>query len=72
MWRAKARVFGLPCAADEEQIMIETYYKSVNPSFTFYYIGLDRPGGPGSNWYLLDGTNVGNGVPSNANPYAHW
>ncbi len=23
-------------------------------------------------WYLLDGDMVGNGQPSNAEPYAHW
>jgi hypothetical protein len=23
-------------------------------------------------WYLLDGSLVGNGEPSNADPYAHW
>jgi hypothetical protein len=22
-------------------------------------------------WYLVDGTPLGNGAPSNANPYAH-
>jgi hypothetical protein len=52
--------------------MVEQYYLSVSSGSTNYYIGLERPGAVGSNWYLLDGTSVGNGVPSNANPYAHW
>jgi hypothetical protein len=28
--------------------------------------------GAGQQWYLADGTLVGNGQPSNAAPYAHW
>jgi hypothetical protein len=33
------------------------------------YIGVELAG---STWYLLDGTPLGTGAPSNANPYAHW
>jgi hypothetical protein len=28
--------------------------------------------GAGGQWYLPDGTHVGNGQPSNEAPYAHW
>jgi hypothetical protein len=28
--------------------------------------------GAGGQWYLADGSLVGNGQPSNADPYAHW
>jgi hypothetical protein len=52
--------------------MVESYYASVSSGNAFYYIGLERPGPVGSNWYFLDGTYVGNGVPSNSDPYAHW
>lgn len=33
-----------------------------------YWMGMQLSG---STWYLLDGTVLGNGAPSNANPYAH-
>lgn len=52
--------------------MVEQYYVSVNPGLSYWYIGLERPGPVGSNFYGLDGTNMGNGIPSNANPYVHW
>lgn len=58
--------------AAEEQLMVEAYYSSVSSGNSYYYIGLERPGPVGSNWYLSDGTPVGNGIPSNSNPYAHW
>ena len=36
---------------------------------TNYYMGVERAG---TNWYLLDGTNLGNLTISNSNPYKHW
>jgi hypothetical protein len=58
----------LVCAA-EEQLAVEGYYLSVASGSTYYYIGLEKAGNV---WYMYDGTSVGNGVPSNSNPYAHW
>jgi hypothetical protein len=37
-------------------------------STNHYWMGMQLAG---STWYLLDGTVLGNGAPSNANPYAH-
>lgn len=68
-----AMLQGVPCyAAAEEQLMVESYFSSALASFINYYIGLERPGPVGSPWYLSDGTPVGNGLPSNSDPYAHW
>lgn len=36
---------------------------------SFYWIGLERVA---SGYYLPDGTYIGNGFVSNANPYAHF
>ncbi len=37
--------------------------------YYWYWIGLEKVG---YNYYLPDGTYVGNGAVSNANPYAHF
>jgi hypothetical protein len=34
-----------------------------------YWMGIRQVG---RTWYMLDGTVLNNGVPSNADPYAHW
>ena len=33
------------------------------------YMGVEKAG---TNWYLLDGTNLGNSTISNSDPYKHW
>ena len=48
---------------------MESYYSSVSSGNNYYYIGLEKAG---NLWYMYDGTSVGNAVPINSNPYAHW
>ncbi len=33
------------------------------------FIGVELSG---QKWFLADGTAIGDGSPSNSNPYAHW
>lgn len=49
--------------------MVDKYYASQSSGSSYYWIGLERSG---RTWYWPDGTSVGNGQPSNVNPYAHW
>jgi hypothetical protein len=53
----------------EEQVDVETKLQLWNKSSNIW-LGV-RPGAR-QQWYLLDGTLVGNGEPSNTDPYAHW
>jgi hypothetical protein len=50
-----------------EQLEVET---AMSPQ-GFYWIGVEA--GTEDRWMLADGSgSVGNGLPSNANPHAHW
>ena len=49
----------------EEQNEVE---KALGVS-AIYYMGVEKAG---TNWYLLDGTNLGNSTISNSDPYKHW
>jgi hypothetical protein len=52
-----------------EQVDVETKLLLWNKTSNIW-LGV-RPGGR-QQWYLADGTLVGNGEPSNTDPYAHW
>jgi hypothetical protein len=57
----------LPCL----QVDIEWYFRDTTAlaSSESYWIGLYKSP---LYYYWADGTSVGNGVVSNAGPYAHW
>jgi hypothetical protein len=52
-----------------EQVDVETKLVLASKALNIW-LGI-RLGGR-QQWYLLDGSMVGNGQPSNAEPYAHW
>jgi hypothetical protein len=49
----------------QEQLAVETHFNRSSTLQT-YWTGLQRVG---NNHYWQDGTSIGNGVPSNTNPY---
>ena len=53
------------------QLDLEWYFRdtAAMSSLDIYWIGLYKSP---LYYYWADGTNVGNGVVSNADPYAHW
>jgi hypothetical protein len=53
----------------QEQVDVETKLQLWNKT-TNIWLGI-RPGSR-QQWYLYDGSLVGNGEPSNTDPYAHW
>ncbi len=58
-------------AASCHQVEIEWYFRdtaSLTATDT-YWVGLYKSP---LYYYFADGTNVGNGVVSNGDPYAHW
>jgi hypothetical protein len=58
-----------PLACNLRQASVDTHV--TNFLSNAYWIGVVKVGLQGQ-WALMDGTLVGNGVPSNDGPYAHW
>jgi hypothetical protein len=62
----------MPSSCATTQLEVETHFltnSGINTTVTLYWMGIQQIG---RTWFMLDGTVVGNGEPSNANPYAHW